>query len=163
MLFSSTVLGSLVLNALAQSDTECPIYKPCREVNDQYRITTCDPMLSGANANATMYAMCICYNSVNTELCYDQCLRDASVQAERIVYRQKVSQDCTAAGLNPKALPRPAPWDKFTPAATIPKTIAPVTTSATATPKATATNPVKSGAEKVVATLSGLIALLFAL
>ena len=158
MLFTSSILSAIVASSLAQAPgANCPIYQPCLNEAKTYREETCGPLMA---TNQTLYAACLCYNDVNAELCYDQCPDDKQVQLERVSAQQLVTAECGAANLNPKALPKPAPWVTVI-ATTSTASKVPMTASASST--ATATAKPKNDAGKTAVSFISLLGLALAL
>jgi hypothetical protein len=81
----------------AQERCEGTNFQPCLDDNQQYRESTCDPLLT---TSAKFYNDCLCYHYANEALCYQQC-SDPSVQTElTTVQIPKTQNQCNAQGLN---------------------------------------------------------------
>ncbi|KAH6565856.1 hypothetical protein BSLG_000317 [Batrachochytrium salamandrivorans] len=86
-------------------------FTSCLQIGDQFETSTCLPLRA---TNQSMYSICECYRYVNRDICYNQCPNNATLQQERsTIIAPQINQTCTPAGLNPKGLPQPPPWQRF--------------------------------------------------
>ncbi|KAH6583227.1 hypothetical protein BASA60_001546 [Batrachochytrium salamandrivorans] len=86
-------------------------FTSCLQIGDQFETSTCLPLRA---TNQSMYSICECYRYVNRDICYNQCPNNATLQQERsTIIAPQINQTCTPAGLNPKGLPQPPPWQSL--------------------------------------------------
>ena len=121
-----TALISMNVNA----QTECPPnFQACKDVLDQFRDSTCVPMIA---LNQTQYQVCLCHYDVRYVQCYDQCPGVSQVQTERTIYQGRANANCAVVGLSPNNL-GPAPWVEESTLTTTPSSnnnnVAPTATS----------------------------------
>ncbi|KAI8928808.1 hypothetical protein BC831DRAFT_434039 [Entophlyctis helioformis] len=121
----------------AQAQPNCfQTFQPCLDANQQFFDTTCLPLQT---RNFTHYQACRCYHFVNVANCYPHCPNDPTVQAQLAGSVQpQITAECTAANLNPKALPQPAPWQTWVAPPPPPKPAAQTTAAGAAAAASTA-------------------------
>ncbi|TPX66483.1 hypothetical protein SpCBS45565_g04453 [Spizellomyces sp. 'palustris'] len=136
---SFTIILTLFASVLAQAPCDMTGFTACKTSIDQFRTATCGPLQTGPRANATLYSYCLCYAAVNNVNCYNLCASSPNVTAERdgAALPQQTAL-CGAAGLNPAALPRPAPWDLSATTTVLPSA---TPTPISSAPSATGTSP----------------------
>ncbi|TPX59911.1 hypothetical protein PhCBS80983_g02131 [Powellomyces hirtus] len=128
---TTAVLLALVAAAASQS-CDVATYERCISDSDGFLESTCGPLQTGPRANATLETACQCYAIVNKLRCYTFCSGNATVDAQRAGALTEQTAKCSAAGLNPAALPQPAPW--IAPAPVTPVPVSASIPSASATP-----------------------------
>ncbi|KAI8825069.1 uncharacterized protein EV422DRAFT_244119 [Fimicolochytrium jonesii] len=135
---SFTLLLALVAAVSAQTCAPAN-YELCKSNAVDFEKSTCGPLATGPAANATLNTACLCYAAVNRVNCYAQCQGNQTVTDElNSVALPSQTARCTAANLNPAALPQPAPWVKL-----------PLTTSS-----AVVASPTSTASQTAVATSS---------
>lgn len=145
---------------IAEMNAECITLAPCKDVLEDFRVSTCGPF---QGTNQAQFEACLCYYNVNLEFCYNQCPSNQQALTERANVQTRVTSTCATAKLNPRALP-PASWDMTRVSSVRPPTPSgSVATSATTSAKATNSPSAKSGAESTAMSLGAIAALLVAL
>ncbi|KAJ3034331.1 hypothetical protein HDV00_005186 [Rhizophlyctis rosea] len=152
---TTTLLSAFVLAAVAITGTQAQcsidVYNQCVSDNGIFERSTCQSTAvqqSPDYNNVTMVAVCECYRYANLGNCYTQCANDATITAQyNSVILPNITSACTAAKLNPKALPQPAPWVKTT--TTTSATATATASTATASPTAASTTQGKSAGANV--------------
>ncbi|KAI8928807.1 hypothetical protein BC831DRAFT_446643 [Entophlyctis helioformis] len=112
MLFNAiTAVFVAVASIAVNAQQPCPVnFEACLNLNDVFNLSTCGPFQA---RNATTYQQCLCYGFVNRELCYLQCPNNSTVAGQLPSVTAQSVSTCGGVGLNPKALPQPAPWQVF--------------------------------------------------
>ncbi|KAJ3051509.1 hypothetical protein HK097_007460 [Rhizophlyctis rosea] len=162
-LLLSAIAVTLPSPSVAQGQCSPDVYRECLSQNQNFETSTCQsPAVTTAwpYQNVSMSTVCSCYRYVNLGLCYTQCSADVNITREyNEVILPNITQTCTEAKLNPKALPAIAPWRAdFNKTTTIAASQS-ATASRTAAASPTATGSTQgSGAEGVKVALGGLAA-----
>ena len=104
------LLYLLITAVFCQAGCESTNLPACKEANRIFKTFTCDPLYV---KNATHYQHCLCYHNVNLALCYLQCNEPSSKAELDSQVQPQITAQCTAAGLNPRALPNPPIWQTY--------------------------------------------------
>lgn len=113
MLPSAITLIS-VLSLIHSSKAQCAggpesLYEACTStLQDQFYTSTCVPLL--ISNEKPLFDACMCYYGSNQANCFSLCPGNSTLQEMSIVHSQNVSQNCSAIGLDWKALPVNPPW-----------------------------------------------------
>jgi hypothetical protein len=145
------VTSIIQTNAQSKIGEDCPNFQPCLDDGDLYKTSTCGPLQA---RNVSWYNTCLCLNTVNIGLCYNQCTSDPEAVTQGKAFQATITARCSAVNIDPKGPYPPAPWVNggvvVTPTTSI--------SEPARAPNATSTAAVKNNAQKL-SSLAGIILL----